>query len=109
MIVEYIRYTIPEAQRGVFEHTYEQAQTALLASPHCLRYELAQCVEEDDSYILRIEWDSLEGHLQGFRTSPEFRTFFVAVRPFVNNITEMRHYEVSYIKGEKAQVDVQPS
>ncbi len=102
MIVEYIRYTIPEAQRSEFERAYEQAQAALVASAHCLRYELAQCVEEADAYILRIEWDSLAGHLQGFRTSPEFRTFFAAVRPFVNNIAEMRHYEVSHIKGEKA-------
>jgi len=44
-------------------------------------------------YILRIEWDSEEGHLQGFRSSPEFKAFFAAVQPFVKDIDEMRHYE----------------
>lgn len=103
MIVEYIRYTIDAEQRDAFERGYAQAQTALLASPHCFGYELAQCVEDQGSYILRIEWDSIEGHLQGFRTSPEFRDFFAAIRPFVNNIAEMRHYAITAITGSKQE------
>ena len=43
---------------------------------------------------MRIEWDSAEGHLAGFRTSHEFRTFFQAVRPFVGHIEEMHPYDV---------------
>jgi len=35
----------------------------------------------------------MEGHEQGFRSSPEFRDFFAAVKPFVGDIDEMRHYE----------------
>ena len=97
MIVEYIRYTIAEAQRHAFEDGYAQAQEALITSPHWRGHELAQCVEDPGSYILRIEWDSIEGHLQGFRTSPAFRTFFAAIQPFVTNIAEMRHYAVTAI------------
>jgi hypothetical protein len=44
-------------------------------------------------YIRRIEWDSLDGHERGFRSSPEFGRFFQAVRPFVADIKEMKHYE----------------
>jgi hypothetical protein len=39
------------------------------------------------------EWDSVEGHEQGFRRSPEFRDFFALVQPFFNDIEEMRHYQ----------------
>ena len=101
MIVEYIRYTIAEDRRGAFEDAYRRAQWALSVSPHCLTYELARCVEEPAAYTLRIEWDSLDGHLQGFRRSPEFRAFFQEVRPFVDAIEEMRHYEVTSIRGEQ--------
>jgi hypothetical protein len=45
--------------------------------------------------VVRIEWDSEEGHLSGFRRSSEFRSFFEAVGPFVNDIAEMRHYLVT--------------
>src|SRR6267143_2750235 len=65
-----------------------------VASTHCLAYELSHFTEDPDRYILRIEWDSEEGHLKGFRSSPEFRAFFAAVQPFVKDIEEMRHYEV---------------
>ncbi len=60
---------------------------------------MAGCTEEPGVYIVRIEWDSAEGHLSGFRTSPEFRSFFGAVRPFVGNIEEMHHYEVKAAGG----------
>ena len=101
MIVEYIRYSIPEADRETFEAAYRRAQAALTQSPHCLAYELSQCAEDRGAYILRIEWDSTEGHLQGFRSSPEFREFFANVRPFVGAIAEMRHYEVTSVSLRK--------
>lgn len=94
MIVEYIRYRIPEASRAAFEAGYARAQQSLDASPHCLHYEIARCQEEPDRYVVRIEWDSLAGHLEGFRKSAEFRAFFQEVRPFVSMIEEMQHYDL---------------
>jgi quinol monooxygenase YgiN len=94
MIVEYTRYKIDSTRSETFELAYKRAGGSLEASSHCLTYELSRCTEDPDHYILRIEWDSEEGHLKGFRSSPEFRAFFAAVQPFVKDIEEMRHYEV---------------
>ena len=94
MIVEYIRYRIPGEEARSFEDAYRSASASLEASPHCERYEVARCTEEPAAYTIRIEWDSADGHLQGFRRSPEFRSFFAAVKPYVDRIEEMRHYEV---------------
>lgn len=102
MIVEYIRYTIPTERAAAFEAGYTAAQAALDASPHCLGWELARCAEEPTSYILRIEWDSADGHLHGFRQGPHFREFFAAIRPFVDDIQEMRHYERTAVVGGSA-------
>lgn len=99
MIVEYIRYTIPPERREAFEAAYGAAQASLAASPHCLAWEMARCREDPGQYTLRIEWDSSEGHLQGFRRSAEFGAFFAAVRPFVGDIQEMRHYELTAVRG----------
>jgi quinol monooxygenase YgiN len=101
MIVEYIRYNV-DGGRGIdFEAAYGEARASLDASPHCLAYELARCSEEPARYILRIEWDSPEGHMQGFRTSSEFKTFFAAVRPYLGDIEEMRHYEATGVSARK--------
>jgi quinol monooxygenase YgiN len=101
MIVEYVRYTISADRQAAFEAAYAEAQAALTDSPHCLGWELSRCTEEPSSYVLRLEWDSLTGHTQGFRQSPEFRRFFAAIRPFVGDITEMRHYEPTAVTGKR--------
>jgi quinol monooxygenase YgiN len=95
MIVEYIRYNIDDARADAFERSYQRAAEALDASEHCERYEVSRCSEDPSQHVVRIEWDSEEGHLSGFRKSPEFRSFFDAVGPFVNDIDEMRHYQVT--------------
>jgi quinol monooxygenase YgiN len=95
MVVEYIRYTVDDARAEAFEEAYRQAAGVLEASEHCERYEVSRCSEDPTKHVVRIEWDSEEGHLSGFRKSPEFGIFFAAVQPFVNDIEEMRHYEVT--------------
>jgi quinol monooxygenase YgiN len=100
MIVEYIRYNIPEPRRADFERAYAEASEVLDGSEHCLRYEVSRGVEEPANFVVRIEWDSIEGHEQGFRESPGFRTFFQSVRPFFGDIEEMRHYEATPIRSD---------
>ena len=97
MIVEYIRYKIPADRSEAFEAAYAAAAPSLDASEHCLRYELARGAEEPENYILRIEWDSLEGHEQGFRGSPGFQPFLAAVRLYIPAVEEMRHYSATTV------------
>ena len=92
MIVEYIRYSIDDGRAEAFAESYRSAGEALEASEHCERYEVSRCNEDPTQHVVRIEWDSKEGRLSGFRQSPEFQRFFEDVKPFVNDIEEMRHY-----------------
>jgi quinol monooxygenase YgiN len=94
MIVEYIRYRIDPNRTAEFEEAYRRAGTILDASPHCQRWEAARSVDEPDKQIVRIEWDSADGHMQGFRKSPDFRPFLEATQPFFASIEEMTHYDV---------------
>jgi len=109
MILEYIRYTIPEEQSQTFIAAYEVASASLRASAHCLSFELSRCSEASTSFVLRIVWDSLAGHLQGFRQSAEFRSFFQAIQPFVKQIDEMRHYELTSVTWDRAAAGQQES
>lgn len=94
MVVEYIRYQVPGPQHGEFLAAYEAAGRDLASAPECLRYEIAQGVEEPDNFVVRIEWESVDAHERGFRNGPSFASFFAKVKPFFGNIREMKHYEV---------------
>jgi quinol monooxygenase YgiN len=95
MVVEYIRYIVDEARADAFEKADRRAAGALESSEHCERFEVSRCTEDTTQHVVRIEWDSEDGHMSGFRQRPEFRAFFKAVGPFVHDIEEMRHYEVT--------------
>lgn len=92
MIVEYIRYRVPVERQAEFVPAYARAAKALDAAPECLGYELSRCVEDPAAYVLRIRWTSAEDHLRRFRTGPHFPAFFREIRPYVDDIEEMRHY-----------------
>jgi len=93
MITEVIRYKIPAGQAEGFEKAYQSSEPILRNSAHCLGYRLLRGVEEPENWILLLYWDSVEGHEQGFRKEKEFRDFFNLVKPFLNDIREMKHYE----------------
>ncbi|MBU8895342.1 antibiotic biosynthesis monooxygenase [Corallococcus sp. H22C18031201] len=94
MVVEDIRYDIPSERAEALLEAYRLAGEHLRASSHCLRYEVTRGAEEPRHFIVRIEWDSLEGHLQGFRGGGSFPAFLALVRPFIADIQEMKHYRV---------------
>jgi heme-degrading monooxygenase HmoA len=93
MIVEYIRYALEEHGGDALVAAYGRAQQQLDASPNALAWELARCADDPSAYVLRIEWDSAEGHMDGFRKGPHFPGFLSEIRPFIGEIVEMRHYE----------------
>lgn len=94
MIVEYIRYSIPDEKTTAFITAYEDAAKPLLASANCLGYDVTRCSEDPTKFTVRIHWDSSEGHLKGFRGGPQFPEFFGLVKPFFDEIEEMRHYDI---------------
>ena len=102
MIVEYIRYQLAASAPDAFLQGYEAACAELRAAPQCQGYELTQCDEDAKAFVLRILWESAEAHMQGFRKGPHFPPFFAAIRPFVKEIAEMRHYSVTPLAWTRA-------
>ncbi|MEO8129749.1 MAG: antibiotic biosynthesis monooxygenase family protein [Bryobacteraceae bacterium] len=103
MTIEYIRYEMPDGElQEKLRASYIEAGKSLQASAHCLGYELTQCEEDATCFVLRIQWDSTEGHLEGFRRSPEFREFYRAIAPYVSNIKEMRHYGLTNVEWRRS-------
>ena len=93
--VEIIRYNVKQDQHTDFENAYIAAGKYLKASPYCLSYQIIHGKDEPDNYIVIIHWTSKEEYMNGFRKSEQFMPFFNLVKPFYNNIQEMKHYDVT--------------
>ncbi|MFC4909091.1 group II truncated hemoglobin [Actinomadura gamaensis] len=104
MIVEYIRYRIDGADAAGFEAAYGRAAESLAAAPQCADYELSRCVDEPEWYVLRITWTSADAHLKEFRSGEHFAAFFAEIKPYVQRIEEMRHYERTAVRGSGGSV-----
>ena len=104
MIVEYIRYRIDDDRWDAFTADYARAARVLERAPQCVDYELTRSVDEPACSVLRIRWTSAADHLQGFRGGELFPGFLAAIRPYVGDIEEMRHYELTAVAGPGSSV-----
>lgn len=95
MTPEILRYRIPADRDAAFRDAYAKAGAVLRESPHCLGFELLHSTRDAELYLLTIDWDSADGHVQGFRKSPAFGEFLRHVKPFIENLLEMEHYETT--------------
>jgi hemoglobin len=102
--IEYIRYRIPTASGDEFQDAYRRAGRVLATAPECVDYELSRCEEDPEYFVLRIGWTSTRDHLDGFRRSAAFAEFFACIKPYVDDIEEMRHYEPTPVTGHGGAV-----
>jgi len=92
VIIEIATITIIEGKELEFEQAFRVAQAYIADSPHSLNHQLTRCVEHPSRYILRIEWDSLEGHTVGFRGSAVFQEYRALLYPLYAAPPEVVHY-----------------
>jgi heme-degrading monooxygenase HmoA len=95
MIVEYVRYDLPADRRDAFEAAYGRVGRLLDASPHCQGWELRRGIEDPGQYVIRIEWDSVDGHMLGFRESEPFKEFYSELSAFADFRQQMSHFELT--------------
>lgn len=92
MIFEDTRYQLINKSADELISAYRSAASSLGAAPECLGYEVSRGVDQPGCVIVRTMWTSAKDHRDGFRNGPHFPRFFSHVRPFVCDLSEMRHY-----------------
>jgi len=71
MILELADIRIHTGQHEEFEHAAKRGLDTVLSKARGFRsYEVRRSIESPDRYVLLIQWDTLEDHTVGFRTSP---------------------------------------
>jgi heme-degrading monooxygenase HmoA len=92
MVLEAVMLTIQSGQTSAFEAAFAEARPIITAAPGCQSCRLERCLENDQRYLLLVEWRTIEDHMQGFRGSPDYLRWKALLHHFYEQPIEVLHY-----------------
>jgi heme-degrading monooxygenase HmoA len=99
MILEHLSFKVRPGGQTAFERDWLRIRALLNNNPHCLQVLLQRCVEDNRRYLARIEWDTVAGHMESFRGSPDYHALLAQLNPHVDGQAEMVHFENVTLPG----------
>ena len=92
MILERAIFAVQPGSEADFEAAMQQAVEVISQSGGFRSFRLQRGIEQPSSYLLLVEWDSLEDHMQGFRESELFVRWRELIGPYFASAPEVEHY-----------------
>ena len=92
MILEHALLPVRPGLHADFEAAFARASPLIAGMPGFRGLRLSRCLEDEDTYLLLVEWDSLEDHTVGFRGSPEYQEWRRLLHSFYDPFPEVRHF-----------------
>jgi heme-degrading monooxygenase HmoA len=75
------------------------AQAIISSMKGYLSHQLQRSIENNNRYILLVNWNSLEEHTDGFRKSSQYKEWSRLLHHFYDPFLEVEHYTSIYEKG----------
>ncbi|MGX5716627.1 antibiotic biosynthesis monooxygenase family protein [Arthrobacter sp. MAHUQ-56] len=96
MITEHALLPVIPGQEEHFETAFEQARTIIASMPGFISLSLSRSIESPNTYLLLVEWETVEDHTIGFRGSLEYQRWRHLLHRFYEPFPVVEHYrEVS--------------
>ncbi len=92
MILEVAILNIKEGLSKAFETSFQKAETIISSMNGYISHQLKKCIEEDNKYILLVNWETIEDHEIGFRKSVEYQEWKALLHHFYDPFPTVEHY-----------------
>jgi heme-degrading monooxygenase HmoA len=93
VITEHAVLPVIAGQEGEFMATMDRAKAIIAASPGFVSMRVARGVERPNTFLLLVEWDTLEAHTEGFRGSEAFQEWRALLHHFYDPAPVVEHFE----------------
>ncbi|WP_242202694.1 antibiotic biosynthesis monooxygenase family protein [Aestuariivivens insulae] len=93
MILEVAILNIKQGLSEAFENNFHKAQHIISSMKGYVSHELKKCVEQDDKYILLVNWETIEDHETGFRRSEQYQEWKALLHHFYDPFPTVEHYK----------------
>lgn len=92
MILEHGVLSVRPGAEAQFEAAFGEARPLISCQPGFRSLSLSRSIESPNLYLLLVEWDSVEAHTEGFRTSPEFEQWRQLLHGFYEPKPVIEHF-----------------
>ena len=93
MILEVAILQIKKGLSKEFEISFNEAQKIIATINGYVSHQLKKCVEQEDKYILLVNWNTIEDHEVGFRKSPEYQDWKALLHHYYEPFPIVEHYK----------------
>jgi len=94
VILEVAVLNVRSGMSRAFEDAFSQASSIIAAMPGYISHQLQRCIEAPSRYVLLVNWQTLEAHTVGFRSSPQYQDWKRILHPFYDPFPTVEHYEL---------------
>lgn len=92
MILEHALLPVVPGREADFETAFAEARTIIAAMPGFRRLTLSRCLERPSGYLLLVEWETVEDHIEGFRGSPGYQRWRELLHHFYEPFPVVEHF-----------------
>jgi heme-degrading monooxygenase HmoA len=93
MITEHAVLPVIPGRAAEFIEAMDRAKGIIAASSGFISLRVARCVEQPDSFLLLVEWETLEDHTVGFRGSDAYQEWRALLHHFYDPLPVVEHFE----------------
>jgi heme-degrading monooxygenase HmoA len=74
--------------------TMDRARAIIASAPGFISLRVGRCIEQPANFLLLVEWETLEAHTEGFRTSEAYQQWRALLHHFYDPFPVVEHFEI---------------
>nr|WP_315200773.1 antibiotic biosynthesis monooxygenase [uncultured Flavobacterium sp.] len=94
MVLEVAILQVIKGEEVHFERDFAIASQFIQSISGYVSHSLRKCIEEENKYLLLVDWEKLEDHTIGFRESEAYLEWKKLLHHYYNPFPVVEHYEM---------------
>jgi heme-degrading monooxygenase HmoA len=92
MVLEVALIDVLPGREDEFAAAYAKARATLAGTPGCLSVRMTRGIESPERFVLLVEWESVDAHLDNFRATERFTTWRGLIGPYFDGPPRVEHF-----------------
>jgi heme-degrading monooxygenase HmoA len=92
MVLEVALIDVLAGSEDDFAAAYAKARDILATTPGCQSVRMTRGVETPQRFVLLVEWETVDAHLDNFRATERFTTWRGLIGPYFDGAPRVEHF-----------------